>query len=454
LSDASLPDLLDIAASSREGSGDGRGEEGDDMTDTIQSVPGRSPADGLPYAPGAVLSDTEAHLRKLAEAWHHIRRRRAAGAPVLNVSGLERGLPLPGDIAPEDLDDEWAGALYAERIRELGLAHLGGTPDRHDVFVANRLTAALFAAMQVTVRPGSTVVGVSAAHSHSAVVRGVRDAGGRLLDTVGVTEFERALRGAGDVSVVALTRLAVTYEALAEADLRRVVEVAHDRGAVVVVDDAGGARVGPAVLGQPRTLELEADLGATGLDKYGVTGPRVGLLGGRADLVAKARARSFELGGECRPALYPAVARTLAAYRPQRVRDLIASTEHVGRALRERLGTSLVKQTPFISYLPGAAIGAELARRAGPGAADAAPIEATAALAMVLLRDHGLLTVHFAGLPPGTGDLLIKFLPPETVTAVGGPGAFAAAVDAALDEAATALSGPGDLRRLLLGPAG
>jgi L-seryl-tRNA(Ser) seleniumtransferase len=411
----------------------------------------------LPYAPGAILSDTAAHLRKLGEAWRHIRRRRAAGAALHNVSGLERGLPLPDDLDPLLIDDEWAGALYADRVRDLGLAHLGGTPGRHDVFVANRLTAALYAAMQVTVRPGSTVVGVSATHSHPAVVRAVRDAGGRFRDTAGVAEFEAALEAHSDVSVVALTRLAVTYDALAEADLRRVAETAHAHGAVVVVDDAGGARVGPAVLGQSRTLEFGADLGATGLDKYGVRGPRVGLLGGRGDLVTRARARAFELGSECRPALYPAVARSLECYRPDWVRELVASARRVGTALRERLGADLVKDTPFISLLPGAAIGAELRRRAAPtvpaAPVDLVPVEATAALAMVLLRDHGLLTVHFAGLPPGTADLLIKFLPPETVAAVGGPGAFAAAVDAALDEAAGALTDHDTLRSLLFGAA-
>lgn len=421
------------------------------MSITARPFPDRTPSDGLPYAPGAILPDTEAHLRKLAEAWRHIRHRRASGAPLHNVSGLERGLPLPDDLDRELLDDEWAGALYAEKVRDLGLEHLGGTPDRHDIAVTNRLTAALFAVMQVTVRPGSTVVAVSATYSHPAIVRAVRDAGGHLVETAGVSAFERALRERSDVSVVALTRLAVTYDALGTDDLRRVADLARERNAVLVVDDAGGARVGPAMLGQPRTLEIGADLGATGLDKYGVTGPRVGLLGGRTDLVAKVRARSFELGSECRPALYPAVARTLESYRPQRVRDLVTSAQQVGRALRRRLGDHVVKDTPFISLLPGAAIRTELARRAGPGAVDLAPIEATAALAMILLRDYGLLTVHFAGLPPGTGDLLIKFLPPETVTAVGGPEAFAASVDTALDRAAAALASSADLRRLLVG---
>jgi L-seryl-tRNA(Ser) seleniumtransferase len=52
---------------------------------------------------------------------------------------------------------------------------------------------------------------------------------------------------------------------------------------------------------------------------------------------------------------------------------------------------------------------------------------------MLLLRDHGVLTVHFAALPPGTSALLHKFLPPETLERFGGPERFATAVDESLD---------------------
>ncbi|PSK95890.1 L-seryl-tRNA(Ser) seleniumtransferase [Murinocardiopsis flavida] len=418
------------------------------------------PADpaGLPYAPGAILADTASHLAKLSEAWEHIRRRRAAGLPLYNTTGLERRLALPEDQDPWLLDDEWAGAVYDTEVRSLGLAHLGGTSDRHDVLVTNRLTAALYVAMQVTVRPGSSVVAVSPTYSHPAVARAVRDAGGLLVQTSGAAAFAAALADLDDVSAVVLTRLAVTYDALGEADLRAIVAAAHDRGVPVVVDDAGGARVGPAVLGQPHTLEFGADLGATGLDKYGLDGPRVGLLGGRADLVAAARARAFELGAECRPMLYPAVARSLGGYRPERVRELVASTREVGGELRERLG-SWVEETPFITRLPGEGIRAELLRRAPSSAAlsaaaGLAPVEATAALAMLLLRDHGLLTVHFAGMPPGTSALLVKFLPAETIAALGGAAAFAAAVDSSLDRAAAIATDTGAVRRLLLGDDG
>jgi hypothetical protein len=34
---------------------------------------------------------------------------------------------------------------------------------------------------------------------------------------------------------------------------------------------------------------------------------------------------------------------------------------------------------------------------------------------MLLLRDPGMLIVHFVGLPSGSVDLLIKFVPPETL---------------------------------------
>ncbi|MGH8875968.1 MAG: aminotransferase class I/II-fold pyridoxal phosphate-dependent enzyme [Stackebrandtia sp.] len=405
--------------------------------------------DGLPYAAGPILADTQAHLVKLSEAWRHIRQRRAADLPLHNLSGLERGLPTPADADAWLLDDEWSGALYSERVRKLGLAHLGGDPDRHDIAVTNRLTAALYAAAQVTVAPGSTVIAVSPSYSHPAVVRAVRDAGGKLVETVGAEAFEAALDANPDVSTVFVTRLAVTYDALSVDNLHRVIRLAHGRGALVIVDDAGGARVGPAVLGQPATLELGADLGATGLDKYGVTGPRVGLLGGRTDLVAKARARAFELGSECRPVLYPAVANCLAAYRPERVLELVESTQTVGRVLRDRLG-EWVEETPFITRLPGEAILAELGRRAD-SPVDLAPIEATAVVAMYLLREHGFLTVHFAGLPPGTAALLIKFLPPETIKAIGGPEVFAAAVDEAIDRAAAIAGDSSKVRELLLG---
>lgn len=406
-------------------------------------------APGLPYARGKILRSTEDDFRKLQRAWGIIRER--GPGSVFVFTGLEHSLPL----ATEDLglaDDEIAPALYFERLRALALEHLGGSAASHDVAVFNRLTGATLATNLTLVKPGDVVVGVSASHSHPSVVRAAGYAGARFLDTTGADGFARTIEREERVKLVALTRLAVTYELLPLEDIRAVVKLTHDRGARVYVDDAGGARVGPAIFDQPRTLDLGVDLGATGLDKYGTLGPRLGLLAGEKDLVATIRARAFEFGLEARPMLYPAVVRSLERYTPARVRVLVDSTREVAAALRTIFGGRL-HETPVTAQLLADDILELAMERAGLREAPLVPYEATAALCMLLLQDHGILTVHFVGVPPGTGDLLVKFVPPETLVRYGGAEAFAQAVDSSLEKLAGLIGSPERVHTLLLGGA-
>ena len=393
----------------------------------------------LPYVRGEVLRSTADDLVKLRKAWREIARRRANGEPVWNFTGLERSLQIDPS-ALELMDDELAGAVLSERVRELGLEHLGGDPERHDVLVTNRLTAALVASHLVLVGPEEKVVGISAGYSHPAVRRAARLAGASFVDTASLVELERELDGA---ALLVVTRLAVTYDALDGEVVAGAVELARQAGVRVFVDDAGGARVAPAVFGQPRTLELGVAVGATGLDKYGTVGPRLGLLGGERELVGEIRAKAYELGLEARPMLFPAVVASLEQYDPERVRDLVAATKEVAAALRSRLG-DLVHETPVTAQLRGE----DTLARVG-GEPPLVPYEATAALAMQLLLDHGILTVHFAAVPPGTSALLFKFVPPELLSEYGGPDRFAAAVESSLDR----LAALDDWRGLLLGQA-
>jgi L-seryl-tRNA(Ser) seleniumtransferase len=79
------------------------------------------------------------------------------------------------------------------------------------------------------------------------------------------------------------------------------------------------------------------------------------------------------------------------------------------------------------------------------------PYEASAALSMLLLRDHGMLMVHFVGVPPGTAGLLIKFVPPETLERFGGARKYAVAVNTSLTTLGELLREPETIRDLLLG---
>ncbi|MDX1432981.1 MAG: hypothetical protein R3286_11080 [Gammaproteobacteria bacterium] len=409
-------------------------------------------APGLAYARGEVVPGTAADLAKLEQAWRQVRERLHAGGrnAVFQLSGLERVMRVdPAKLA--DLDDELAPVLYGEALDALGLEHLGGDPGRHAVLLLNRLTAALLAAADVMIEPGDTVLGVSARYSHPAVVRAAAHGGGQFRDCVGADGFAQALAGLGKVDVVFLTRLAVSYEILPLDDIRRVIALAREAGARIIVDDAGGARVGPAVFDQPRSLELDVDVAATGLDKYGTEGPRLGLLGGRRELVEAIRARAYELGVEARPMLYPAVVRSLERYRPERVRELVDSTRAVAAALRARLGAERLFETPVTVQIRGEDLLEMLMARSRLNDPPVVPYEATAGLAMLLLRDYGVFTVHFAGLPPGTSALMIKFVPPETLARFGGAERLAEAIDASIDELARVVAEPGALRALLLG---
>lgn len=401
----------------------------------------------LSYARGKVLATTDDDFSKLQHAWGIIRMRGLES--IFIFTGLEHSLPMQ----TEDLrwaDDELAPALYYDRMKALTLEHLGGNAAQHDIAVFNRLTGATLATHLTLVKPGDVIIGVSASHSHPSVIRAAAHVGARFIDTAGLDEFTKTLEREKQITLVDLTRLAVTYELLPVETIRTIVKLAHDKGALVYVDDAGGARVGPASFNQPRMLELGVDVGATGLDKYGTLGPRFGLMAGDKALVAKIRAKGFECGLECRQMLYPAVVRTLEKYTPKRVQELITTTKQVAAALKPILGRRL-HETPTTAQLLADDILEIAMERGGVKQPPIVPFEATAALCMLLLEDHDMLTVHFVGLPPGGGDILFKFIPPETLQRFGGPEKFARAVDASLTKLGSLLREPEKIRALLLG---
>ncbi len=414
---------------------------------------GNSYAAGVPYARGDILTNTEDDFRKLQQAWTHIAARVNEQGPegVYNLSGLEHGLPLEAAELPI-ANDFVAPALYFDAFKQAALDHLGGSADEHDAALFNRLTGATYATHLTLVKPGDVVIGISASYSHPSVVRAVEQAGATLRDTKSLAEFKSVLEAESRVGLVVMTRLAVTYEIMPEAELRQVVKLAHDRGVPVYVDDAGGARVGPAMFDQARTLELGVDLVATGLDKYGTVGPRLGVMAGEKALVGRIRARAFEMGMEARPFLYPAAVRSLQGSTPERVQELVETTRTVSVELQELFGDRL-HETPVIAELLADDILEMVLQRADLQTPPIVPYEASAALAMLLLRDYGVISVHFVGLPPGTSALMFKFISPEVLQRFGGAEAYAKAINNSLDKLAGMMNEPEQIRHLLLGKA-
>ena len=407
-------------------------------------------AETLPYARGRILGDTQRDMQKLLKAWRLIETRiqHQGLDSVFNFTGLERRIVLAG-ASDDPLDDEISPAIFYEKLRLAALSHLGGNSEAHDVAVFNRMAAATLATHLALVRPGEVVLGVSASYTHATVLRAAKLAGAKFVDTTSVEKFATALQHEEKVSLVVLTRMAVTYDILPVDTMTEIIQLAKRHAVPVYMDDAGGARVGPALLNQPKTLELGVDVGATGLDKYGCRGPRIGLLAGDKEIVAQIRAKGSELALEARPMLYGPILRSLQAYNPQDVSSLVETTKSVAVELRKKFGKRLVENLVTAQLLPDDIL--ELAmERAGVTSTPIVPYEASAALAMLLLREYGIITVHFAGLPPGTGAILFKFIPADTLTQFGGARKFAEAVDASLNRLSEIIAEAKAIEDLLL----
>src|SRR5215831_9530154 len=196
---------------------------------------GNTHAPGLSYARGKIIRSTEDDFQKLQRAWALIRER--GQGQIYVFTGLEHSLPL----AAEELaytDDEIAPAQCFERLKARALEHLGGSPETDDVAVFNRLTGATIATHLTLVKPGDVVIGVSASHSHPSVVRAAEHVGAQFIDTAGLATFRDAIATQRSVALVVLTRLAVTYDLLPIEAIETIVRLAHDKGALVYVDDA------------------------------------------------------------------------------------------------------------------------------------------------------------------------------------------------------------------------
>jgi hypothetical protein len=62
-----------------------------------------------------------------------------------------------------------------------------------------------------------------------------------LSTPAGLAMFQQAIAAEPMVALVDLTRLAVTYDLMPVEEIRAIVALFHNRGALVYVDDAGGA---------------------------------------------------------------------------------------------------------------------------------------------------------------------------------------------------------------------
>ncbi len=387
------------------------------------------------YARGTHLSSSAAEVRRLRQA-QRLAAQVAADRGVDGIgifTGNSRAFPL----RVEDLGDceEWVGpGVFADRLRAVAIEHLGGRAD-DAVAVVNRTSGGIVAAM-LALSNGETVVSVVPVgdRSHASVIRGCALAGVELVEIDDPAELAAALAEAQPALVV-VTTVTSTLARLDDSVTRSAIETASAAGAILFMDEAYGARLRPVLHGGAKSLELGGDVAITNTDKAGLSGPRGGVMVGREGVVVAVLAKASELGIEARAPIALGALRSLEAFDPAILTQEVEDGRAVADALIDQMGPAGIVRTELGPSLAEEDVTAIARARPGGDALDLAPCEVTAAVGMLLLRDHAVLTVNTHGQPGGR--VSIRFKPTAgAVERIGGAASLASAFDDAISTVA------------------
>jgi len=405
------------------------------------------------FARGKIIQSSVDEARRLRQGQSVAAERiRRLGSISIGVfTGNQREFPLN----VEDLTtncEEWVGpGLYAEELRQVAIEHMGGQPGDM-VAPVNRTSAGIIATI-AALADGRPVVSVvpPGGRSHASVIRGCGIAQVILHEVQGDKDWASVIEERAPALVV-VTTVTSSLEYLDDNVSMDVAAVAKASGAAVLFDEAYGARMRPVLRGGAKSLHLGGDVAITNCDKAGLSGPRSGLLVGRPLLITRISAKASEFGMEARAPIAASALRSLQRFSPKDLLEEAESGKQLAAALRDRMGTDLVAVSDLGPMIEEDLALKEVFRRAGkaPSGTDLVPCEITSALGMVLLRDHGILTVNTHGQPGARVSVRLK--PTHgAIERVGGMSKVVDAMAASFDEVARYVDKPKELAELIVG---
>lgn len=403
------------------------------------------------FARGRILGSSIDEARRLRHGQAVAAARvRHLGAESIGVfTGNQRDFPIkPDDL--RTLCEEWVGpGLLAEDLRQVAIAHFKGRPD-DGVAIFNRTSAGIVATI-AALADGKPVVSLvpASGRSHASVVRGCRLAGVDLVEVTAEQDWNKAVSHTKP-ALLLITTVTSSLERLDDETLVAAASLGKRNDAIVFLDEAYGARLRTVLHDGVYPLTTEADLAITNCDKAGLSGPRAGVLVGRAALVTAAGAKGAEYGMEARAPIAAGALRSLQGFTPEHLRLEAEAGRKLSIDLEARLGSVFVKSSDLGPMIHEDDVLAIALQRSGSPGSNVVPAEAAAALGMLLLRDHGILTVNTHGQPGARVSLRLKPTL-DALARVGGNNAVVSAVDEALTNLGTLLLDESAMATLIVG---
>jgi L-seryl-tRNA(Ser) seleniumtransferase len=308
-----------------------------------------------------------------------------------DLSGLAGGFPVKkSDLT---LLETYSGpAIFESNLQKEGTQHLGG--DKVAAF--NRTSAAILATILAMVKPGEEVLHyLPELPSHPSIPRSAKLQGASYREFDNIQDFQLS----EETSLVVITGSTMDHQVLPLTDFERIIQISQEKHVPVLVDDASGARIRTVIYNQPRALDMGADLVVTSTDKL-MDGPRAGLMAGKSPLIDRIKDKAHQFGLEAQPPVVAGIVRALEDFEPQRILDSLGRRDK----LHKMAGNVLegVEKTPTGFMISAATLQKEITPE---GNGTISQRELATLMAMILLREHHIVTIPAVGMP-GVSDTI------------------------------------------------
>lgn len=302
---------------------------------------------------------------------------------LFDLTGLSGGfIASPSELS---LLETYVGpAIFEDALQEVGIGHMGG----EKVLPLNRTSSGILATILTLVKKNSNVVHYLAElPAHPSIPRSCKLVGANYFETDVFDDFSIP----DNTSLVVVTGSTMDLKVIDEEEFKKVIEMAHEKNILVMVDDASGARLRTVVFNQSKACDLGADIAITSTDKL-MPGPRGGLMAGRKDLIDKIKIKVNQFGLEAQP---PVVLAMLNGIKNFNGDNLIKSFERKDQ-LFELLSSKFnnLEKTPNGVLISPDNLSNEVNIPHNLSNDDLAFV-----FSFILLKEHGIITIPAVGMP-------------------------------------------------------
>ena len=302
---------------------------------------------------------------------------------LFDLTGLSGGfIASPSEIS---LLETYVGpAIFEQDLQQVGKEHMGG----EKVLPLNRTSSGILATILTLVSEKSNVVHYLAKlPAHPSIPRSCKLVGANYFETDVFDEFSIP----ENTSLVIVTGSTMDHNVIDEDEFRKVIEMAHEKGIPVMVDDASGARLRTVVFNQPKACDLGADIAITSTDKL-MPGPRGGLMAGRKDLIDEIKVKVNQFGLEAQPPAVLAMLNGIKNFDENNLINSFSRKDELYDLLSGKFDNFKTTPTGVMISPKGLANEIEVSHNLSEN-------DLAFVFSFILLKDYGIITIPAVSMP-------------------------------------------------------